>query len=409
MTDKQSEEFEQKTSIPTVLKRLKRRKRRNFKVYRENALNDLVDLMTHNAPNHQHLLARLWPSDKFYTAPNNDEKETDDEHNEKIPVKPEADSVESGELTDEQLMSLDGYFYFHVTSRIHLSKRLLSKDEVKDILKTQCLHYARACKVALLNYCILEDHLHLLIGIKSETFQEARAKAAKVIGCIKQQFTKRYKHWHEKIYRVQRKFRIKRLTKSTLWDGRALIEYLADETDLLACTLYVEANNIKVNAANHIKMLEKAPTPNTVQTSSTTIQCFDAGYHLMLEKLKSYEFQSAGWYLNAQKGHTTALSDGTDGIWATAAELEIWWDVPVSKYPPGWRKVWFTIGGGILKTTPDSARRYAKHPAYEMLGENRQDRAHALGHFLLSVCWLSRTNVWEQAAVGQEEPGASEA
>lgn len=406
MTVQESEVFEKNISIPNARKR---RKRRNFKAYRAYALNDLEAVMKYNAPTHQHLLARLWPLDKFYTEPASaNEQETNDKAHTDIQEQPEQENTQSGELTDEQLIALDGYFYFHITSRIHLSKRLLSKDEVKDILKTQCLHYSRACKIALLNYCILEDHLHLLIGIKSEAFQDARAKAAKMIGCIKQQFTKRYKHWHENIYRVQRKFRIKRLTKGTMWDGRALIEYLADEAELLACTLYVETNHIKIAAANHIKTLESPPEPVAIQTNTAAIQCLNTNYQPVLEKLKNYNFQSAGWYLNAQKGHKSALSDGMDGNWATEAELKIWWDVPVNKYPPGWRKVWFKEGGGILKITPDSARRYARHPSFEILGETNLKRAHALGHFLLAVCWHNRTNVWARPAPGQEEPGANE-
>ncbi len=101
--------------------------------------------------------------------------------------------------------------------------------------------------------------------------------------------------------------------------------------------------------------------------------------------------QSARWYLGGCQGEEPMLTDGTDGNWASAQELDAWWEVPVRDLPKGWRKVWFKDRPGILKPTAPEARRYMENPFVARLGSTPEVRGRMFGRLLMSACWHGRT------------------
>src|SRR5690554_5737994 len=69
------------------------------------------------------------------------------------------------EHTHESQQAIEGYYYFHVTSKSHVDAHILKRDEVKLIFEKECIHYARVFEIALTNYCIMDNHFHLKIGV----------------------------------------------------------------------------------------------------------------------------------------------------------------------------------------------------------------------------------------------------
>lgn len=378
---------------------VKRRRRRNFKLYRECHINNLQNALNATPALHPILQQLFFASDKSDHA----------QHSEALEEKPYEKTSPSLPINcpfqtpDEELIPIDGVFYFHVKSKCHLTKKIFTRDDVKEILESQCLHYARACKVALVNYSVLSDHFHMLIGIPGDCYVQARAMASKMVGCIKQQFTKRFKNWHEIVYRREKRYRCQKLSKGTLWDGRAEIEFIANKQELLSCVLYIESNHILIHAAADIRKLDSPPAQTTA--NKNTKDGISPNYLKILHKFCANQHHSGTWYINGSKGHKTKLSDGTDGIWLTGRELEYWWRKPVKSYPSGWRKVWFKKGGGILITTPNAKRRYPRNPAIEQLGRTSTEQGNALRQLILTTCWLSRTTVWVDRYTASEEPG----
>ncbi|MFU8802794.1 MAG: transposase, partial [Bradymonadaceae bacterium] len=144
--------------------------------------------------------------------------------------------------------------FVHVTSRIHLQRKLLREDEVKAILARKCRHYARVCKIELHHYCIMDNHLHLVLRICSESSALDRMMAD-----IKREFTKEYKHWFNHVHRKTIKYRSEKLGRGTLWDGPYTCEIIEDMPQLAAASFYVEANRLKVIARSAIVELTRAP------------------------------------------------------------------------------------------------------------------------------------------------------
>lgn len=309
---------------------------------------------------------------------------------------------------DEALVPIHGAFYFHIRSKINLGKKILKKEQAKNILDTQCLHYSRACKVGLVNYSIQDDHFHMLIAVSTDSYTVAREKASKMIGCIKQQFTKRFKTWFNEIYVRERKFRIQPIPRGSLWDARAEIEFIANETELMACVLYIESNYLKIRAAAEIKALEAPPALSLA--GGEEAESAGNPYQALSKYLASHKFQSGRWYADGCRGHNTALSDGTDGVWLTGRQLEYWWNKPVKSYPPGWRKVWFKKGGGILVITPKHKRRYHKNPVLNLLDIRPVECGRIFRHLVLAACWHNRSRVWasNSSRGSQEDPGMNE-
>ncbi|MBA2660807.1 MAG: transposase [Bradymonadaceae bacterium] len=283
--------------------------------------------------------------------------------------------------------SFGEWFYFHITSRIHLQRRLIKRAEVKAFLGELCLHYARACNVAVAHYCLMDNHFHLEVGVRAVDLVVAKAAASKLIGCVKQRFTNIFKAWYNGDYRKEKRYRYKALGKGTLWDGRPHIGRIKDDAQLAACTLYVETNRIKATCSALIQALEEPPCVLSAEESQGEMQ---PGYQALLDELSAYPFQSARWYLDGCKGSDPVLTDGSDGIWATDAELKIWWRESVAKLPKGWRKVWFKLRPGILKPTPCAERRYLISPFFQRLGSTPEERGRTFGRLVMGMCWHGR-------------------
>jgi len=176
----------------------RRRRRRNYRYYREASILDLNAIL-------RDTLSGMPQLHNYFFPPENETATTpltancmDDGHQDNAAI-PENLDVEvpvncPRRTPDEALVPIHGAFYFHIRSKINLGKKIFKKEQAKIILDEQCLHYSRACKVGLVNYSIQDDHFHMLIAVTTDSYGVAREKASKMIDCIKQQFTKRFKN-----------------------------------------------------------------------------------------------------------------------------------------------------------------------------------------------------------------------
>ncbi|MFU8803817.1 MAG: transposase [Bradymonadaceae bacterium] len=296
--------------------------------------------------------------------------------------------------------------YWHVTGRIHLEKFLLEKDEVKEILAEECLHYARVCRIAIVHYCVMDNHFHLVVGLRRDSHN-----LSKMIGCIKQQFTNKFKIWFNKQYRPQNRYRRPALGKGTLWDGPPKPELIESEVQLGACTVYVENNRLVVVCKDEIGALEESPAFILTEEGEEAEEpefMLQPCYQELLAKLKGYRFQSAAHYLGAAPAQDTILTDGQDAIWASEADVACWYTVAKKNLPEGFRKVWFKECPGILIETPPDERSYAKNPFYERLGKTDALRSVHFGRLLLGSCFRKRHQIAKiETSVHDTEPGLS--
>ncbi len=308
-----------------------------------------------------------------------------------------ADPLDSQGTADgeEAQDRLGGWTFYHVTSRVHLQRRIFERDEVKQMLGDLCLHYARVCEVALVNYCFMDNHFHLEVGVRHGS--ATCLGVSKMAGCIKQQFTNQYKIWFNGVYRKEKRYRPSRLGNGTMWDGPVYVERIEDEAQLAACTFYIEANRLRACCAEPLGALEEAP----LLEGDALQPC----YEQLLETVKGYGYQSAGWYLSGCTGEARCLTSGQDGVWASQSEYEQWERVSVTKLPPGWRRVWFKARPGILKPTPTFERRYLENPIYARLGPTPEQRGRTFGRLLMGACWHGRGRAVIDDEGDGKEPG----
>jgi REP element-mobilizing transposase RayT len=309
------------------------------------------------------------------------------------------DDVESGDDVEGRRPNVQ---YFHVTNRIHLGRYLLEKDCVKTILAEECLHYARVCEIEIVHYCIMDNHFHLLVGVRSHS-----KPLSKMMGCIKQQFTNKFKTWFNGVYRKENRYRKKALTNGTLWQGRCKYERIEDDAQFGACSLYIENNRIVVRAKQDIGELQEAPKfqverkydhPDEVFERSpweTFIGPLQSCYETLLDQAKGFAFHSAPYYLGACEGSDTYLTSGKDAVWASDDEVREYFRVAASKLPEGWRKCWFKESPGIVKKPDDALRTFADNPFYARLGTTDAVRAAHYGRLLMGACYRKRASIAE--------------
>ncbi len=284
-------------------------------------------------------------------------------------------------------------FYFHVMSKCHVDAFILARPEAKTIFEVECLHYARVCEIAITNYCIMDNHFHLNIGVPASCLTEAREKLAKMMGSIKQQFTRRFKLWYNTAYRKEIRQRKPKLGTGSMWAGPIRAEFIKDEAQLAASTLYIETNRIKVSCAEQISVLCEPPKLHTKR------QCNHFGvqppYKPLLDALYSNQSQSARFYLSGDTAlpSDTALTDGLDGIWASPQEVQKYWHLPAYSLPNGWRKVHYGKERRILKPTCVNQRTYHITPFIERLGKSSPARRRNFARLVLSMCWKSRGRI----------------
>jgi REP element-mobilizing transposase RayT len=282
--------------------------------------------------------------------------------------------------------------FVHVTSRLHLQRRLLVEDRAKAILADLCHHYAKLCVIELHHYCIMDNHVHLVVRLRAGSRELGRMMAD-----VKREFTKAYKEWFNGEYRRSIRYRAERLGKGTLWEGVYHAEVIKDTRQLIHACFYVEANRLKVIASQTIDRLLGS------RISGSEVDDFnDQQASELIEIARNYGFQSARYYLDGCEGHDPVLTDGTDAQWASPDEVRKWWKVTVSKLPPGWRRVWYDGTRAILKPTPVGARRYPSSPLWHCLGKSSQTRSLNFRRLLVQACWRNR----EQLGVNPRETHA---
>jgi REP element-mobilizing transposase RayT len=316
------------------------------------------------------------------------------------PSPPEGDDHDAGdEPVETPWPHVD---YYHVMSKIHLGRYLLEKEAVKKILAEEILHYARICEIEILHYSIMDNHFHLFVGVRG--YSKALSK---MMGCIKQQFTIKFKAWFNNVYRKENRYRRHALTNGTLWQGRCRYERIEDDAQFATCSLYIENNRLVVKAKNDIGRLDEPPAFQTssarehssCHTTSTGWESLfgllQPCYEDLLDQVKSFAFHSAPYYLGGCEAHQTYLTDGNDGIWASDGEVEAYFHVAANKLPEGWRKCWFKGHKGILKKPADYQRTYADNPFYDRLGSTDERRAAQYGRLLMGACYRKRHDIMD--------------
>ncbi len=294
-------------------------------------------------------------------------------------------------------------FYFHVMSKCHVDAFILERPEAKIIFERECLHYARVCEIAITNYCVMDNHFHLNVGVPADSLIQAREKLAQMMGSIKQQFTRRFKLWYNSVYRKEIRQRKPKLGTGSLWAGPIRAEFIKDEAQLAASTLYIETNRIKVSCAEQIAALCEPPTLNAKRL------CDHFGvqpeYASLLDALYNNHAQSARFYLDGGSAshHDTALTDGLDGNWASPEEVEKYWHLPSYSLPEGWRKVHYGNERRILKPTCVKQRTYHITPFIERLGKSPAVRHRNFARLVLSMCWKSRGRMTVTGAPTEQE------
>lgn len=280
----------------------------------------------------------------------------------------------------ERRRLLESGVFLHVTSRIHLQRDLLVYDEAKAILAELCRHYARVCHIELHHYCVMDNHLHLVLRLRDESRCLSRMMAD-----VKREFTRRFKHWHNGIYRRQKRYRVQEMGNGSLWDGPYKAEVVEDMPQLGAVVFYVEANRLKVVARSLIAQWVRLGTMGAEELNDP-MRTRAALEEVLLDVTRRYGFQSADFYLSGGQGHEHYLTDGMDAVWASKEEVRRYWKSRACDLPEGWRRVWYEGRKAILKPTPSEQRSYALSPLWHALGKSPECKAEVFGRLLLNAC-----------------------
>lgn len=285
-------------------------------------------------------------------------------------------------------------FYFHVMSKCHVDAFILERPEAKEIFEGECLHYGRVCEIAITNYCIMDNHFHLNVGVRACSLEKAHEQLAQMMGSIKQQFTRRFKIWYNITFRREIRHRKPKLGTGTLWAGPFRAEFIKDEAQLAASTLYTEANRIKVSCAEQITQLNEPPQVTHSSDDNNQVDA-QSEYRPLLQALYNNPSQSARFYLAdaAAIPANTALTDGFDGNWASDEEVQKYWHLPAYSLPADWRKVHYGNERRILKPTPAHQRTYHTTSFIERLGRTPSARRQNFAQLVLGICWKGRARI----------------
>ena len=249
----------------------------------------------------------------------------------------------------------------HITSRCHFGSHLLGSEAVKGIVARELLHYARVCRVEVLHFSFMDNHIHILLRFTRKT---RHTLLAKMVGTFKAQVSRKYKRWYNKDYRASRNWRPAKLGKGSLWDDRFTVTVVLDSAGFLREVGYVELNRHRA-AAGLAKTREEA--------AEVVDQMVDCKTH------------SARFYLcDRDPGPVT---DGKDGVWASREEVKKYGLGPL---PGGWRRVRFDGHLRLLKPTPWAARTFPDTAFSTMLGRLWGTRRRGFREFLiLTILTLS--------------------
>ncbi|WP_457605300.1 REP-associated tyrosine transposase [Nitratifractor sp.] len=125
--------------------------------------------------------------------------------------------------------------FYHVVNRgVERRKVFLEKEDYEHFEELMC-YYARAHNVTIHNYCLMSNHYHLLIEIKT-------ANLSKFMRQLNMNYA---------IY-----FNKKNKRSGHLWQGRFKSWYVTDEAYLYTLMCYIEQNPLK---AGIVKRLEEYP------------------------------------------------------------------------------------------------------------------------------------------------------
>ena len=276
----------------------------------------------------------------------------------------------------------------HITSRLHEQKARLQWEEAKSILRELIVQYGRVCRVCVLHYAILDNHLHLVVRVLPDSEPISR-----FVGCIKAGFTRAFKRWYNQLCIGSGP----PLERSTMWDGPYHASIVGEGRHRHNVVCYVSTNRSCARDRQQIMALQEPPQLGRLSRE----------YRALLERMAQDRQQSTAVYLSGMQQlqhREPVLTDGTDAVWATEEEVRLWWKRKVSELPDGWRKISFGGQRRILKDTPPELRSLGQGPWWTALGDDDEARAEAMAYSLCDYLWHKRLK-WlrEQAAQQQHE------
>ncbi len=125
--------------------------------------------------------------------------------------------------------------YYHIVNRGVDQKVIFPNVEDYEKFEELMCYYAKSYGITIHNYCLMNNHYHLLIEITREN-----------LSTFMRQLNMNYAIYFNKKYK----------RTGHLWQGRFKSWYVTDESYLYALILYIEQNPLK---ANIVKELEEYP------------------------------------------------------------------------------------------------------------------------------------------------------
>jgi REP element-mobilizing transposase RayT len=283
----------------------------------------------------------------------------------------------------------------HVTWQCHLGEGWLQQPKAKEIFLRLLRRYCRICRYGLLHYSIMDTHPHLILKT-----QEDAEPLDKMIGTLKAQFTRKYKSAMREAH--QSEFSFGGLAENgTLWTRSFFSREVLSNLYLLNCVFYVEANQLKAMHPDKIEeilydLIEKPEVPPEFEDLDADCPLvLQPGYADLVERARDWSWHSARYYLDESHGDDPYLTDGTDAVWASAEEVERYWETSLANLPKGWRKVYFGQRHRILKPTPDHRRKLPVCPVFSNLGANHLQRVRRFAVGLMDSVWRGWSRIAE--------------
>ncbi len=158
--------------------------------------------------------------------------------------------------------------YYHIIN-IGVEQRVIFKEaEDYEYFEELMCFYAKSFGITLHNYCLINNHYHLLIEIKQESLSR-----------FMQQLNMNYAIYFNKKYK----------RSGHLWQGRFKSWYVTDEAYLYTLMCYIEQNPLK---ANVVKELKEYPY---------------SSYHYFLNHKEIPECLQNAWIVQNYKDETEAI------------------------------------------------------------------------------------------------------
>ncbi len=158
--------------------------------------------------------------------------------------------------------------YYHIINRGVEQRVIFKEAEDYEQFETLMCFYAKSFGITLHNYCLMNNHYHLLIEIQQENLSK-----------FMRQLNMNYAIYFNKKYK----------RSGHLWQGRFKSWYVTDEAYLYTLMCYIEQNPLK---ANMVKDIKEYPY---------------SSYHYFLNYKETPECLKQSWIVQNYKDDTEAI------------------------------------------------------------------------------------------------------